>query len=658
MDNEPVIQLPAELRERCDRVMIDSLRKAVQAVKTRNDILRSYHDQLDRISSVAMGPWDKSCQLDDPITTRHHLGLQAHFMAGLKYEPYWHIESEKPEQEEAASKVESALTVKTRQWKVRTALMDATYDAPAYPYAPMYVGWDVQWKKRRFWQYLDPVTGERLDETLLQPDVKYKKIPTVQKYQSFNGPIFRQIDPCDYGYYPAACQDIDACDFVWERMYLTRNDLLEGMDKKLYEESGVMDMLGKGCQYVDADSIRSDQDVSDGIQVDSEDGYYEVYQIVGRLPLLLDYMGAGEEGGKLGIGIPEELRFEDWVFMICPEYNCVFRCVPSPFDMRPYAVFQMWHDPRRLMGKCVPQLLETHQAEADANLRFFIDCLNLTASPMWKVPESYARKGSSLSAGPGKHIQYPGNNPNAIEPVVWDNHILPLVQGAQVDMRQQADSLLGAAGTNDLPQPGQESPTATQVNMVGGQVDHKRDLFLQTFLDFGMERMGQLLLSHWQQHMDPEGETLAAGGSSVDITAADLQNQYRVLAHANTDASNPQVRLAQVQLKQQFQMAYFQGLAQLPPDKWGMLYHGARRAYEETGERNIEGWIGKEPQAGDPVQVLMMALQMLTQAASAGDMAAPQIIQAIAQAMQGDQQMAGPAEGNVAMQQPAQQEAA
>ena len=91
----------------------------------------------------------------------------------------------------------------------------------------------------------------------------------------------------------------------------------------------------------------------------------------------------------------------------------------------------------------------------------------------------------------------------------------------------------------------------------------------------------------------------------------------------------------------------------MPPDKWTYLYFAARRVLEALGERNPQGWIGKEPDPGDPQMVLSAIMPILMQGAQAGDPVAAQVLQTVQQLMEQAQQEGGGQDPNG--QQPAQQ---
>lgn len=453
------------------------------------------------------------------------------------------------------------------------------------------------------------------------------------------GPEIRAITPDNFYLYPPTAQDIDRAQQVVERMYFTAEDLALGVGKYGFDPEEVRELLkAGGTDAPSRERIDGSANENDGQSEDYEDALYECFLVTGRMPMLFD-----EEGD---IETPEEYLDEDFVWLVCPDRNSVFHFGACPYTVRPYAVFHISRKPNRLMGRCVPAYLETLQEESTANLRFKIDILNLIANPVLKVRNDYEdMDGDELF--PGKKLRYQ-QSPNEIEPLVMSFNGFQALTAQQAELQNRADKLMSAPGADQV-EPRASPMSATQAGMIGASLSLKRDLFLQTFQETGGVRLYQLLIAIWLQHLPEEGEQVVSRrtalpglppgpgeeSSGMDVTPEDLERRYRFIPHANSDAANPQLRLQMTMAKQNQQQSYFQGLANLPPDKWPLLYHGSRRFFEDTNERNVEAWIGKEPSPGDPGMVLQRTLQMLGQAAQQGDANAGQILQQVQGLMKG-----------------------
>ncbi len=618
------LELDPELKERVEKTLLDRVRHVVSVCADRDDLLRGYAEQADGLSQpLAVGPWKNSCQLDDPITEEHRIALSAYLEAALRNEPYWLVEAQSPDDEEAAAKLEQGLTAKARQWKLRERLWDVVWNATTYPFAILFASWRRDMAKRRYLAYVDPETGQDVEEAEIDPGKTYRQEPRVQAVPVYDGPDLRAVNPTDFYVYPVDCDDLDRALCIIERQYLTAEDLMDGVRHRGYDRDRVLELLRHGPSWIASETLRQNENERDGTDDQSvENGYFECYRVVGRFPLLF--------GDDKELETPEHLLDEDFMWEMCPDADIVFRSGPYPYPIRTYVPFHILRKPGRLMGKCVPSILEPLQEEATANLRFIINCMNLISSPVLKVPEKWLAKRAGWQAGPGMKLPYM-QSADEIQVLQWDKGGIEVSKGTQADLRMRANELMSAQGTDNVQ--AQEPPTATQVTVVAQGAVNKRDLFLQTFQE-GMERLGQVLTILWLQHMNPDGESLKSGNARIEVTPADLNRSFRFIAHANTDAANPQLRLQKTiaEIQQVRQSPLYARKVQA--GDLSMEYHMMRRLLEEMGERDIEGWIGTEPGAVDPFVVLHTLMAGLQQAAQKGDMAAEQLLQAAQQAVQ------------------------
>lgn len=639
--SEVNLRLSPDLRERTDAEIRRRVLAAAQHNKGRDDILRDYSDQSEgMLDNVNDGPWANSCQLEDPMTDEHCTMLTAYLMSSVRTEPLCLIEAVNPGDEDAAAQLEIALNAKGQQWKIPEKLYDVIFNAVRFPYSPCAINWKQELGKKRSMATVDVTTGKPVDTNLQQvasqptaidevegtePDVQEpetEEVPQIDWEIVAQGPEIRAITPDNFYLYPPTCQDIDKAQLVVERVYFTAEELALGVNKYGYDPDEIEELLlAGGTHAIGRDSIDGNANAVDGQMEDYEDALYECFIVTGRLPLLI-------EEGK--IGVPDYLLDEDFVWIICPDRHSVFKFGPCPYTVRPYTVFHISRKPNRLMGRCVPGYLETLQAEATANIRFKIDILNLLADPVFKVANTN-QSLDGITFAPGNKIRV--QNMNELEMLPVDFNGFEALTQQQSELLMRADKLMSAPGADQVEQRPQPL-TATQAGMIGNSLALKRDLFLQTFLESGAARMWQLIVAIWLQHLPEDGETVVAPGAAegIDVDTDSLSKRFKYLPHANTDSTNPQARIQMTIAKKQQQMEYFASLLQLPPDKWPQLYHGTRRFFQDTGERNVEAWIGKEPSGGVPPEMMLQAvLPIVQQGAAAGDPVALAILQAVQQ---------------------------
>lgn len=645
------LQLDPDFRDKMDAEILRRVRSTVFANKDRDDILRGYCEQAEGVSQPYSDSQSSNqpCQLEDPMTDEHCTQLTAYLMASLRTEPSCLIEAVQPGDEDAASNMELALSVKCQQWEVPAKMHDVVFNAVRYPFAPAAITWKQDVKRVRKMKTVDAVTGEDvnpyLQDALNAPSVVDEtegteltvqeapatmEVPS-EKYELVNqGPEVRAITPDNFYLYPAASQELDLAEQIVERVYFTKSELWSGIATFGWDEEEIENLIRMGgTDTPNRERIDGAADENDGIGSDYEDAMYECFLVTGQMPDLFDTEGRNET--------PEQYRDEDFLWLCCPDRDSVFSFGSCPYTVRPYTVYHISRKPNRLMGKCVPGYLETLQEESTANLRFKIDVLNLIANPVLKVREDYNDlDGDQMFAG--KLLRYQ-QSPNEIVPLEQNFSAWEALTGQQQELRAYADKLMSAPGADQVEARDSGPLTATQSGMIGQSLSMKRDMFLQTFQE-GNVRFYQLLVAIWLQHMGDDGEEIPnKGGEPVTVTQDDLDRRYRFIPHANSDATNPAQRLQTAMLKKQTVMEYISSVMSTPPQFWPYIYQCAKEILQDLGVRNIEGLIGKEPAGIDPMailqEVITLAAPYVVQAAQMGDQNAAMVIQQVQALMQG-----------------------
>lgn len=630
---EVTVKLSRDLKEKVEREILWRCRQVVTDSSDRDEILLRYVLQASGLSQPYNTNYggNGGCQLDDPLTMEQCMKLAAHLVAQYRSGPFVTLEASEAEGEETAAKVEAALTVKTKQWGLVPSLQDAAHNAVRLPFAPVQINWEQELKKVRKAVQIDVATGEEVDDDAVQlanePNidptdplrsvaenagvgVQYPETITRQEAQYevvSDGPKWRVISPDDYYHYPSFAQTPLRAYSVIERMWIMPEELVEGIGTHGYDPDIVMNMI-HGANRGLRDGILKDQLENDGITIDS--CLFECFQVTGRMPLIYD------DTDSIKIETPEYLRDEDFVWMCCPAFNAVFKFVSFPYTRRNYVIFRVDRIPNMLMGRCVPSLVEPYQEELTAGLRLKIDVANQMSDPTLIVDEDMYDQLQGHSAEPGMLLKR-GTGGRDPVPLQWDLRIVPMLTQQYGENLNRVSQFMASGqdqiATGNGAGPVGGPPTATQVNAASASSAMLRDQFSDNFAA-GVVEAYEIILAQWAQHADENGETVMVNKQPTELAPSDISAKFQIFANANSMNSNPQVRQQQTMAKIQIQMGFFQQMQTQPPNLWTYFYHGARRALEDMGERNVEAWIGKEPNPADPAMALNEIAQVMMQA--------------------------------------------
>lgn len=540
--------------------------------------------------------------VDDPLTIEHCFGQKAWIKAAVVGDPPCMLDAVDPDEEDLASKYESAFTAKLKQWAVSDQLAGVISHAVDYPYSPSYTYWHQVIGKTRSVKEVDGVEQPWEEDEVLK-----------------DGPAIRSIFPSDFYLYPPTAQDAATAEGVMHQDFLTRRQLILGVKSEGFDKDAVNQLLSQGPTGILSSS--SDETARrnelDGLQADGNDGVYQCFCYQGKMPLFFD-------DGELKT--PEHLIEEDFCWMVCPDHNIVFRFSSPSEPFRTHDVAHIDEYPNRLMGRCIPQMLDALQSEATCLLRTKINVAEFDSQPVILKPESMRQDQDAREAFPGAEWFYRGMNPDVVKPVSWPVNSLTFLVQSISDLRQRAADVLGAG--EGITQLAPQRKSATEVNQVGTNAAVRKDAFLQTFLMY-LRRQYKMIFRLWIAHMSDSGEDVQTAKGIIHIDKSDLADKFIFTPNANTAAGNPQLRKAMTDAKVAVLFQYIQALMTFPPNFHPMLYHAARRSLSELGERSIEQWIGKEPQEGDATSTLMQIMPVLVDGAQKGDVAAMQALKMI-----------------------------
>ncbi len=192
--------------------------------------------------------WRGACILNDPASREADLELLALLTQAQRKDPKWQVIANNPDDDENATLQEMWLTNKSAEYKLNEHLYNVDYNALRDPCGIMYVGWRQTVKNVRKRMYRDSefpdlplVEGHQREE-----DREYEEAIVQHPQVEHQGCEFRTPDLADVYLYPADAQDIKTAIGIGERMLLTEDQLLDGIEDYGYDEEAVEELIRMG----------------------------------------------------------------------------------------------------------------------------------------------------------------------------------------------------------------------------------------------------------------------------------------------------------------------------------------------------------------------------------------------------------------------------
>ncbi len=574
--------------------------ESVSACYDRDSELRMFRWQLEGYSQPNTNePWPGACQIESTISRELHTTSTAAIWSGARQTPYVCIESMDPDGVDRASQTETYLNLKAQQFGFDKALYDIIYLANEGRYSVLYQG--VDQKIQRYFTLEENEQEVEVDGEIV-PEPTEPTVMLTEEPKDFCIK-YRVPDPWDFYVFPVNArgpQEEDGAILTIERMYLTREDLSLGVLQEGFRAKSVEEMISRGPAQLssEANQEREDEYVSDGIQSANTDasrdgGMWECFQVIGRMPYCPD-----EDGDPR---IPENLWHVDCLWMICPALKCVFKQAysPSPEGVRPYTIFNIIDKPNRMLGEGICSMIAPVHEEMTAIERFGINNMNLEASPVMTVAESWLTRYSKYKIAPGRFFPRQSGDPIGPKPLQWDVNSQHLIMPWLQQLDAQANRLAASQGANSAL--AGRVRKAAEVHFAEGMQQTKFDLFLSN-IQRGVVKAFEITRRLLLQHMDDQGDTAYSMGQSVNVQPQVLEGDYRFFAQAASDSLTPAARLARQQAISEIVNAYWLGVQQ-----WMMLgclsymWHLNHRLLILAGERSPERYLGPEPPPSNPM---------------------------------------------------------
>lgn len=581
----------ADLVADIDAAIIGRVRKVVEECQNRDDDLLELHLLLEGISQpTGTQPWPNACEIESTLVREFHTTLHASLSSACKQFPYCQTEAVKAGDEDDADAYERYINIKAQRDGYEDAIDDILYTALESKFAPLYVGYSQDIVKSFEMGYKDS-RGNIVDPQNREPDEQYDEQLLVTEDIASDGIDYRTICPWFFYTDPIDApgpQIKDQCERTIERILLTRESLLRGVRDLGYSKADVKKMLELGPTGLSEASHRNELNEDQGLNRSKSD-YWECYQVVGRIPPIMD--------GDMSDKVPEDLQYADFVWLVCPEQNIAFKRAFSPFPaaVRPYVIFNTFKKPNSLEGQGLVSLLRDLQNEMTALERFGINKLNLEATPMMSVPERWLTKYAKWKVAPGRLMPRITDNPHELTPVVWDTTSQNYIMAWMERIDAYASRLAAAQSANSAL--AGKVRKATEVQFADAMMQTKFDL-IQSNINRGVKEVFNIMAALLSKHA--YDDEIPSQGGSASISIAQLRKNFRFIPQANAEGANSSLRLQKDMVVGQIarQSAVFQSRVMngdLAPD-W-VLTH---RQLIHAGWREPEELLGPRPQEIDP----------------------------------------------------------
>lgn len=627
LNDSLTVDMPADLRKQSDVWICDMVRKTVRANQERDDDLYRLRQQLEGVSLAGGdGPWPNSCVLQDPVTREFHMTAQANIVAAFRQKPYVTLEALRPNDDAVVTKLEVLANTEADLFGFDQALATLTYIALESRYAVCGVFYSTTRNKHKeLLPVPPPIHAYDEGEGAVEDD---ELSPTSEQLYQINDIIesfeFRPIDTWDFYLSPVGSQKVQQADHTLERLWLTTTALLDGVKNEGFDAKAVSEMVKRKPTAVREGGVdpRRDQQELSGIYDDNA-SFYECFRVVGRMPYLFDGLGEPQT--------PEELLDEDFLWMVCPAHQIVFKLTYSPFPVRPYALGKAMGPDTEMLGHGIVSTISAIADEMTILLRATVDSTNATMDPQMKVPEHLAGWYSQKdNRRPGSILPYRGNDPNSVQAVHRDFQGLQIGMELSQGLYGRAAQIAAAQGVNSMA--AGKVRKAAEVEFTAQVIQNKFGLMLGNIAKM-VQEIFRIYFALRKYHLR-DSVNVRTGTGEDQVTRDDMDVQFRIIPHADADNASSQQRLDNDTALIEFlgQNHCYQQRIQMG-DLTGDWMVG-NRVLSHMGIRNPEAFIGPQPQPMDPMAIIQRIFPIVMQGAQMQDPIAIAIVQAVQQMQQ------------------------
>lgn len=583
------LELSDEVRMEVEAEICNRVSSAISGAADRNSQLQIWRDQLQGFGVTASNKnWSNACDFYDSISLEMHLTLLSQIVGALHRDPKVAVESFSKDDEDGARVLEAYLSMESSKSDLNTRLYEMATDACWSQAVVTYCGWMQKTRKSREVGFRKPGDARVYTEEEQEDGVEYEPVPVSEEVTE-EGFDIRVVDLSDFYLFPANSKSIDQATAVAERMLLTEGDLFDGIDDLGFDRESVEELTALGPdQETEEQTTRDEQN---GVQsAEGKDGYYEVFTVYTRMPRTV--LGGDKP-------LPEHYLQDDFLVVCVPERRIVLKMGFSPYKERPYFAGGIMPLKDTILGMSLMGILDAIQTEANANIQFTVDMMNLTATPCFKGPKEEGNNFNKAQVQPGGFVGF--TNPDLVTPLEWDHSGVRDGMAWTQDLRARATSLVSAQGQGQLQN---KVRKAGEIQNIETQAAAKFGLYLTNFQRTCVAPLFQRLIALKAQFgsVDDDGEDFVdSEGHPQTLTTKALKGKYNIVAVGTSLTHSPESRIEINKQKQAIQTPYLMAVMnKMPPQILKLAWHASREMLFDLGERNPEAWIGEEPKEDPP----------------------------------------------------------
>ena len=586
------LKLPPDLKEAISRIEYERIDRAVADRAEYDSRMFEWLDQYDCNTTPSGNQrWANSCELTVPMTFNQCTTVLSQCAPALRREPKVMVESATGDEESSreAEDIEAFITAKGAQIDWTKKLLATIDFALKMPVGIASVYWEEIHHQVRGVQVIDPETGDKLPEEAEPDGEDWERQPYVLPGDlKFQGVEIKPIPLYDFYMYPASSITIGSANGVGERMWLTQDDLIAGIDNYGYDEDSVYQLIDR---Y--PDGICGSQETGLGRQNEYRsikiEGLYECFLWTFHPPVIMD-------AGKLDSRIKPYLQ-DDFEMICCPEARITLRMEyrDDPTGRR-YIPFRMLPRGNEFFGICIPEILEDIQCEANANLRYMGDSKDIQIAPMFFVKKGAVNDLQNVKIGPGQFI--PVDSPQDCVPVTqqqtWSEG--GIWQGW---LNQTATEVISAGNFGSSTQ---KQRKASEIESVDRAAASKFDLYLMNLMD-GVMQVAVKMQALYAEFMDDAGETFADETHGIHtVTPQALKGKFIYTPVVNAATASPDTRVRMAEMQHHLASSYLAIKAKMgtpggpTPEVCNLEWENTRKSLIDMGEHNPESRIGKQPE--------------------------------------------------------------
>lgn len=590
-DQQLELKMKPELEDGVHRQLFNQASFAIDGNEERDAILQVWRDQIEGTGQAPTDPrWHNASDLTDPITAENLITLIGWIVETNRKDPKVAVESYEADHERDAEDIEAWLSMKMNQDNVDDLLYKVAYATCRDYSGVVYVGWKQTLRRVREKAVIDPETKLEVTPSANEEHSEYEYRYVVREDVEEEGFDIRQVNLCDFYMYPPDAESVDKATMCMERMRYTAHDLINAIGDCGFNEDAVKNLIktrntGSNSEYYLA---QYETDGIDPTDVAPGDGYYEIFVGFTKFPL---FVGDDDE-------IHDEYKDDNFCFAIHPATNTVLKMNFAPVEVKewPYFLVHILPKPDTPNGHSVCSLLEGIQAESNANVRFGIDSMNLTATPCTLVDQTEAKTISKSDIYPGALIPVKDVE-RSLKPMPWDHSGTRDILGYQQFLEGRGKALIAADGAGGIQQ---KVRKATEIREMQAAVANKAGLYNWNFNRTLFIPLAQRMVSLHSEYKQDEQEIFSdSDGKQRTLSVAALKAKYRFVPTAVSMNNSPEARLQVSQAAWAMVLQYREAVAKFPQAA-KELWHQARKVLMDLGDNNPEAVLGKEPENVQP----------------------------------------------------------